>query len=697
VLPFQLEPALAVTRGVAARVLIADDVGLGKTIQAGLIVAEVVARVDDPHVLVVVPSGLRTQWREELEARFQLKPVIADSASLGRSATYFVGGENPWAMQPIVVTSIDLIKRAEVIRALETIVWDLVVFDEAHLLSTRSDRNRAATALAARARTVLMLTATPHSGDDDEFSRLCALGDLDDRFPLLMFRRTRADIGLSDSRRTSWLTVRPTLHERRMHEAVLRYGRQIWRERGMASADAQLAAMVLARRASSSASSLARSVERRLALFESVPSPEASQLALPLDDDEPGAEVGAAGLHDVSDERRQLANLLALANAARTSESKIQALRRLLRRTAEPAIVFTEYRDTLTHLQSELADRTLTTLHGGLTSSERHEALQEFTSGRARILLATDAASEGLNLHHRCRLIINLELPWTPRRREQRVGRVHRLGQTRRVHELHLVAAESYEQTVLASLARRTTRVHDALDGLRTRACEEEDVARAILGEQPIAPRAAPVAAKGVLASELSRDAVRESERVMLCRRLTPNASAEEVRPFACHIRCRSHIAAAYWAYRVTFTDPESAVLWDTVLVFGGRIPGGLFMTPSRVRHLAERLFSDCSARVENEHRAALARFLATVQEPVERAMARERAILAAAERQNARIAATLLQPSLFDRRTEATASQQTAMLEELRHRCHQRLDWLDRHQRACAGSHEPVFALIRS
>jgi hypothetical protein len=120
-------------------------------------------------------------------------------------------------------------------------------------------------------------------------------------------------------------------------------------------------------------------------------------------------------------------------------------------------------------------------------------------------------------------------------------------------------------------------------------------------------------------------------------------------------------------------------------------------MTPSRVRHLAERLFSDCSARVENEHRAALARFLATVQEPVERAMARERAILAAAERQNARIAATLLQPSLFDRRTEATASQQTAMLEELRHRCHQRLDWLDRHQRACAGSHEPVFALIRS
>jgi hypothetical protein len=133
-LPFQLEPALAITRGLGTRVLIADAVGLGKTVQAALIVC---------------PAGLREQWQQELETRFGLAAAVLDSGVLAtRGAAAFV---NPWTTEAIGVTSIDFIKRAEVLRALEEMVWDVVVFDEAHALSGRSDRT-AAGAVSVRAR-----------------------------------------------------------------------------------------------------------------------------------------------------------------------------------------------------------------------------------------------------------------------------------------------------------------------------------------------------------------------------------------------------------------------------------------------------------------------------------------------------------------------------------------------------------------
>src|SRR5207244_8092968 len=100
----------------------------------------------------------------------------------------------------------------------------------------------------------------------------------------------------------------------------------------------------------------------------------------------------------------------------------------------------------------ELADFAPLQLHGGLTARERIDVLRQFTAGETRVLLATDAASEGLNLHHRCRLVVNLELPWTPLRLEQRIGRVDRLGQRRRVHAVHLVAMNADEESLAARL-----------------------------------------------------------------------------------------------------------------------------------------------------------------------------------------------------------------------------------------------------
>ena len=176
--------------------------------------------------------------------------------------------------------------------------------------------------------------------------------------------------------------------------------------------------------------------------------------------DEAPAWQPAMALRDHALERRLLTSLVAAAEAAAARETKLAALSRLLKRIAEPVIVFTEYRDTLAHV--EHVARSLGTpaaiLHGGLSRQERSAALRAFAAGERAILLATDAAGEGLNLQGACRIVINLELPWNPMRLEQRIGRVDRIGQRRTVHAFHLVAAGTGEEHLLAGLRDRIAR-----------------------------------------------------------------------------------------------------------------------------------------------------------------------------------------------------------------------------------------------
>ena len=204
--------------------------------------------------------------------------------------------------------------------------------------------------------------------------------------------------------------------------------------------DAWLALSVLHKRALSSAWSLARSVERRLPALSGEQRHEGTQMALPLGDpqgeliaaDEAPAWPGDLQLSDSARERRLLSAVYQRARSAAGDETKIAALGTLLRRARQPAVVFTEYRDTLLHVRERLA-RPAVVLHGGLTREERASVLASFARDPHGLLLATDAAAEGLNLHHHCRLVVNLELPWNPMRLEQRIGRVDRIGQQRTV------------------------------------------------------------------------------------------------------------------------------------------------------------------------------------------------------------------------------------------------------------------------
>jgi superfamily II DNA/RNA helicase len=155
--------------------------------------------------------------------------------------------------------------------------------------------------------------------------------------------------------------------------------------------------------------------------------------------------------------------VLALAEGAAGQDAKLRVLRRLVARTSERMIVFTEYRDTLLTLCSGLRGVATAVLHGGLDRAERNSVVRRFTSGCARVLLATDAAAHGLNLQFDCRLVVNLDLPWSPVRLEQRIGRVDRIGQTRSVHVIHLAARGTFEDVVLSRLALRVERVRKSV------------------------------------------------------------------------------------------------------------------------------------------------------------------------------------------------------------------------------------------
>jgi SNF2 family DNA or RNA helicase len=471
-MPHQLEPALAILRGAGVRLLLADDVGLGKTIQAGLIMAELRARAAADRVLIVTPAGLREQWARELSERFAIDACSVDARVLRRRLATLPVGVNPWSTIAVAIASVDYVKRVEVRPSVAACPWDLLIVDEAHGVAADSDRREAVHALATSASYVLLLTATPHNGDRRAFEALCALGALDapGEPPLVVFRRTRADVGFGATRRVHTIGIAQSAAERRLHRQLGRYSDAVRSERREAARhDVCLALSVLHKRAFSSAWSLARSVERRLsALASTAAAADAEQLALPLGD--PSGELVAADeapawpseltLADQRREQRLLSALLAGALAASRCESKIAALSRLLRRAGESVVVFTEYRDTLMHIRERLALEAsfapaILVLHGGLGREERTAALEEFERRPRRILLATDAAAEGLNLHRQCRVVVNLELPWNPMRLEQRVGRIDRIGQRRTVHAFHLIASGTGEARILTRLRAR--------------------------------------------------------------------------------------------------------------------------------------------------------------------------------------------------------------------------------------------------
>ena len=472
ILAHQLEPACAVIDG-ARRVLIADAVGLGKTIQAGIVIAEIARRVPASRMLIVVPASLVEQWSDELQRRFRIQCVHADRGELDARARAGAAGDNPWTRSAVWIASLDYLKQPHVISALPARPWDLVVIDEAHTACGDTDRHDACRAIATNARRVVLLTATPHDGEAARFARLVGLGalpDLDD--PLIVFRRTRRDVHPRADRRVRWLRVPPSHAESRLFATLATYEQAVLGAAGAARRDAALLLLsVFRKRGLSTMGALAGSLRRRLAWLERDRDVDASPLqqTLAFDDaDELGQDEHDGLTADVGiDSRRERAwirRLVVLADDARRDESKAKRAVSLAQRFREPVILFTEFRDSLEVIRRLFGpDTTVACLHGGQSPGERRGELARFLTGPASVLIATDVASLGLNLQARARAVVNLELPWNPVRLEQRAGRVDRIGQTRSVHITLLVARHEAEAPIVIRLAERTLAARRAL------------------------------------------------------------------------------------------------------------------------------------------------------------------------------------------------------------------------------------------
>ncbi len=644
-LPFQLEPALALVRGHASRFLLADEVGLGKTIQAGLRLAELRQRGCCEHALIVTPAGLRQQWADELRHRFDIAAAVIDAASLAALTSSLPFDVNPWAVEPVVITSIDFLKQPEVLRGLATRLWDAVIVDEAHQATNASLRFDAIGAIAKRARYVMLLTATPHAGDERAYRALCAIGEVGEDDPILLFRRTRELTGLPRTRRVHLLPVVLRTDGIEMHRLLDAYLARLWtisRETGRR--ELQLVAMILAKRAFSSARSLATSLERRMGGLTDVID-EPAQGALPFAFEEDASDVavvpGVSGFDCPEDERDVLQRLIDAARRAEIDDRKMRVLGRLVRRVREPLIIFTEYRDTLAAVRDEIGDlRTITELHGGQTPSERGQAVAAFTSGAADVMLATDAGSEGLNLQGTCRLVVNLELPWNPIRLEQRIGRVDRIGQTRTVHAINLLADGTAERTVLASLLRRIDRIR----------MSEIEIAACVIGRSTLPVPSVPAEACTQTVS-LRSDARAAVDCMARTRRLRTAGSRplDQVVPVTV---ARSPRASLISFFRFRLVTRAGRLIEDRLLPI--RLPLARLARPAgrrEARTVAESLMAIFGAELRRHARAHA--------DACAHARAREAAgSLAAATRRERAIArhvasdgAALVQPGLFDGR----------------------------------------------
>jgi hypothetical protein len=389
-----------------------------------------------------------------------------------------------------------------------------------------------------------------------------------------------------------------------------------------------------------------RSLERRIALLAESAAADREQLALPFapadDDDEPGAELGIAGLRSPDEERRWLDRLLSLARRASHSESKPHVLRRLLRRAHQPALVFTEYRDTLQHLAGVLADFNPLQLHGGLTGSERRRTLRQFDEIEGGLLLATDAASEGLNLQHRCRLVVNLEVPWTPTRLEQRVGRVDRFGQLRRVHAVQLVLRDSGEEAGVGRLVDRSGRILAALDAARTENTTNTSPLRAL--------------------------AEAEGERLRYARALSNNRheGVPADRAVLAFTGGRGATRRCTWAFRLPILDADGHLVFETIV--GLSDSRGLVIVDDALEQIAAVA-----------HRRVLTVLSGDIQLWRLTMAHREKAIADTLRLRHARIAVSLVQQGLFDRRTERAAAAQAFVVGTTVQKSIVRLALLDR------------------
>lgn len=468
---YQLVPLLMALRLSTVRLLIADDVGIGKTIEAGLIARELMDRGEIARLAVLCPPHLVEQWQNELAERFNLQAVALTSASAARIERNLPHGVSLFDHHPVVVVSLDYIKTERHREYFLAIAPECIIVDEAHTCATGGQGKQLRYELLQRLvkdaeRHLIMLTATPHSGDEAAFYNLLSL--LDPRFGALQNRtsasdplrqelarhfvqRRRKDIvewqaetaagRAFPKRMKAELTYQLTGDWGAFFDAVQSYCRELAEQVEQADAGASrliwYATLALLRCVASSPAAAVKALGTRLqGTLDSAEALHDERLHDGEADDLTGSDMEPPGqLHDTS----RLQSLIK--EAGRLSGKKgdpklaalIEHLQALLKDGFQP-VVFCRYIATAhyvaEHVRSHFGAKVLVeTVTGELTPDERRERVEGMIDADQRILVATDCLSEGINLQHLFTAVVHYDLAWNPTRHEQREGRVDRFGQ----------------------------------------------------------------------------------------------------------------------------------------------------------------------------------------------------------------------------------------------------------------------------
>jgi len=467
--PYQLEAAARVLRHMHGRAILADEVGLGKTIEAGLVLSELRLRGLADRVLVLVPAGLVGQWREELERKFALPSVVATA---GRWSA-----PSDDDAHPVVVASLPAARRAPLRAAVVEPAWDLVIADEAHRLKNpRSASARLAKSLHSRY--LLLLTATPVENRLADLFQLVGLVRPGSLGSVTQFRARHGSTGLRRSARNVpalRLAMRDVMVRHRRSELTVMLPRRLAETVRVVpgTGEGELYRLVSARvRAQARGAAAARAMALRSVQRLAGSSPWALAPSL--------AKLGWDDL--------------AMRAAAVPATGKTTALLEILDRhlsRGEKVVVFTAFRRTLDLLAEVLAEHGLpaSAYHGGLPRAQKDAAIAAFQRD-APVLLSTEAAGEGRNLQF-CHVMVNFDLPWNPMQIEQRLGRIHRIGQDHDVLLTNLVARGTVEEQILHVLQAKINLfelVVGELDMILGRIDEDVDF-EALIFDQHVASR----------------------------------------------------------------------------------------------------------------------------------------------------------------------------------------------------------------
>lgn len=500
---FQLDPLVRAIDMARVNLLIADDVGLGKTIEAGLVIQEMLLRHRARTVFIICPASLQEKWRMEMLEKFGLEFRVVDTNYIKQLRRERGIHANPWASYPRLIASMDWVKSGEGLRAMRDVLppyptyprkFDLLVVDEAHHVAPaagaqyalESQRTRFIRLISAHFQHRLFLTATPHNGYTESFTSLLELLD-DQRFARnilpdekqlsqVMIRRLKSDLVDADGAplyaqcKLQALPVPYTNEERAIHQKLNDYcaSREKGAERTGSAFGTSFVNQLLKKRYFSSPAAFASTLEKHIAsLSEGGRRKEKDPMAdrilrkaiLRVDEDyandqdvenaqtEAVEEASRRAQPVTPEQQRLLDELRQWAQRAKNqADSKAKAILHWLSANLKTGgqwndlrvILFTEYRTTHQWMHEILASHgfggeRLGILHGGLSQDEREPIKAAFQASpkdsRVRILLATDAASEGIDLQNHCNCLIHLEIPYNPNVMEQRNGRIDRHGQ----------------------------------------------------------------------------------------------------------------------------------------------------------------------------------------------------------------------------------------------------------------------------